>query len=166
MRCFLACMLTPDAAARLASRLPDIEGMRRIPPGNLHVTLCFLGNIEDAQREKLLLTAAQVDGTSTTACVDELTGYPSARRATRIVAALAEHSLLRRWRDRFLDNWPDADHDQKFSEHVTLGRSRRGVRLPESAGWSGLQVELLPPDVYVSQTLPTGAVYTRLVDQG
>ena len=166
MRCFLACMLTPDAASRLASRLPEIEGVRRIPPDNLHVTLCFVGNVENDKLEKLLLAAMQLDSSSTTACVEELSGYPSVRRATAIVARLAEHLLLRRWRERFLDNWPDADHDQKFSEHVTLGRSRRGIRVPESAGWSGLQVELMPPDLYVSQTLPTGAVYTRLADQG
>ena len=159
-------MLTPDAASRLASRLPEIEGVRRIPPDNLHVTLCFVGNVENDKLEKLLLAAMQLDSSSTTACVEELSGYPSVRRATAIVARLAEHSLLRRWRERFLDNWPDADHDQKFSEHVTLGRSRRGIRVPESAGWSGLQVELMPPDLYVSQTLPTGAVYTRLADQG
>jgi 2'-5' RNA ligase len=158
-------MLESESASLLASKMPDLEGVRRVPPGNLHVTLCFLGNIEADQRERLLLAAAQLDGCSTVARVDELTGYPSARRARTIVARLAEQPLLHRWHDRFLENWPDADHDRKFSAHVTLGRSRRGVRLPEVAGWSGLQVELLPPDVYVSQTLPTGAVYTRLSEQ-
>jgi hypothetical protein len=46
--------------------------------------------------------------------------------------------------------------------HITLGRSREGVVVPETTGLEGLSVQLLAPAAYESRTLPEGARYRRL----
>ena len=159
-------MLKTESASLLTSMLPDLEEVRLIPADNLHVTLCFLGNVADDQRERLLLSAARLDGVSTVADICELTGYPSPSRATTIVATLTENPLLFDWRNRFLDDWPGARSNHQFAAHITLARSRHRIRVPQATGWSELKIELMPPEVYVSTTLATGAIYTRLSDQG
>jgi len=53
-RLFIALDLPEDLALRLAEVDPGIEGLRWTPAERLHLTLCFLGNVEEEAQARLV----------------------------------------------------------------------------------------------------------------
>ncbi|HUQ38530.1 MAG TPA: 2'-5' RNA ligase family protein [Acidimicrobiales bacterium] len=135
---FLAVWPPPDVVATLdAVPRPDVAGVRWVPDRNLHVTLRFLGDVDD------------VDGAQETSG-DRLRAAPAAaaqlgpavdRFGNRVlhVPVAGLDDLARAVRE------PD---DPPFRGHVTLARSR-GARLapltgaPVSARWPVGEVTLV-----------------------
>ncbi len=143
-RIFIAVLLAPalvDAAARARTLLgPAAERLRWVAPGNLHLTLRFLGGITEAQLARAIEAAREA---AAPAAPFEITlagmgAFPSAR-APRVVwigvqegsdrlAALAaslEAALRRR-------KFPAAD--RPFRPHLTVARARAGGRPPDLSG--------------------------------
>ncbi len=73
LRIFFA--LWPDSIVRraLSSWQGKLEGMgRAMRPGNLHVTLVFLGNVEASRLEALQLAASEIEASRFDLCLDEV----------------------------------------------------------------------------------------------
>jgi 2'-5' RNA ligase len=163
MRCFIACFLSPDSAQALASQRPALDGCRLVAPENLHVTLRFLGSVAAERRDDVLALAESLDGCATGASVLEVTGYPKKRRARAIVARVDADPVLGDWYQELLACWPGDREALGFDPHVTLALSRRGVAVPDLPALVGLELKLLPPAAYLSETLPDGARYAPLI---
>jgi len=162
VRCFIACFLKPTSAERLVAVLPALAGVRRVPASNLHVTLKFLGNVANGQRQAVLDLADRLEGKETRARLLELTGFPKTERARAVVARLAVDPVLMAWNEQLSDSWQTEEWNRKFDPHVTLARSRRGVQLSKLEPLPGIEIELCPPAAYLSRTLPGGALYEPL----
>lgn len=99
MRCFFAVPLAPgplrEALARLSLSLSD-PALRLIPEQNLHLTLCFLGEIPAASVAELrLATAAALERQHAFSC--PLTGpvlFPSRRRPRVLACTVPAHAAL------------------------------------------------------------------------
>jgi 2'-5' RNA ligase len=162
VRAFVAAFVERGAAERLFRATPLLAGMRRVPPYNLHLTLHFLGSIGDTQRDQLIAFVDALQGTPLTVRVTGVTGFPSASRARTVVAMVEAVEALCSWRDALAQAFPTGDSERRFRPHITLGRSRNGMTVPEIGELEGMEIPLLPPRAYVSRTLPEGARYLPL----
>ena len=162
MRCFIACFLDDDSAGRLVSGMPRLEGIRQVSGENLHVTLQFLGNVAEERCEPIRQAVMALGGQPTTTRVLTVTGYPSPVRARTIVARLKPDPKLLGWHDALSDLLKPTAGARKFDPHVTLGRSRAGIRVPELSEFDGVEIGLRTPALYRSETRPEGARYSIL----
>lgn len=177
MRAFIALPL-PDplraraatAADELLARLdgtPGAASLRRVPSGNMHITLRFLGEVEAAQLtglgERLTAIAA-----ATPAFDYRLAGMialPSPRKPKVLAAAVAPcpplHELARQV-ETAVTAEGFAGERRAFRPHVTLVRvrARRAPRLPTrlpAIGATGRAEEMV---LYRSDPDAGGQVYT------
>ncbi len=161
MRVFAACFLQEDSARELAAGIPDQPGLRRAPPGNLHVTLLFLGNVPAERSAEVRAMVAALPRERLSVRIREVTGFPRPEQALALVARLHEAPRLAEWHGLLAARWP-AETGGNFDPHVTLGRYRRARPAPDLRGLAGMSLTLLPPAAYRSETLPEGARYTKL----
>lgn len=174
-RAFVAVHPPDDVVDAVASRLrvlPEIDGLRWLPPAQWHVTLRFCGRVPDT--DALLDEVAQVGATVAPVGGVQLAGsgaFPKARHgsscwlgvapgpaaeALRALAAAAEAACVRA-------GLP-AD-DRTFRAHLTVARSSRARDLrplvaalgdgPVGPPWTVDCVRLVASD-----TRSTGAVHT------
>lgn len=133
-RCFVA--LTPDTASReVLEALPVVEGTRRTPRGQLHVTLAFLGAIERANGERFgeCLPALAAATALPSIGVERIARWPSATLARLVVAELAQPPALADLNSRLNDALLAAGlplDGRAFRPHVTLARFPRHAALP------------------------------------
>lgn len=157
-RLFLA--LWPDADTR--SRLARIQERfvhdgRRVPVGNLHLTLRFLGAQSRRTRDRVAACLADLDVNPFTLELDRLGLF---RRAGVVWFGCAEPPpalvALRSAVDERLAAIGMALEYRPFHPHVTLARraARRPSRGVPTVGWSVGEMRLVR-----SRTEPAGAVY-------
>jgi len=180
MRLFIALPLPDAVRTALDHVTSDLKAhggrVRWVDAGNLHVTVRFLGETEEAKLPKLRLLidsiAAKFPSADTT--IDRLGGFPNLSRPRVIWAGLAETesvvSIVRMARQvelavRQLRFEPDS---KGFKPHLTLGR----VKDPRDLG--GLpeylktyRFETLPARLdrlvlFQSTLTPHGPIYDRL----
>ena len=149
VRLFVAVWPPPavvDAIAALG--LPASDGLRRTAPEQLHITLRFLGSVDDVDAVRRAL-----DGVSH-APVDVVVG-PATRRLGHAVLMVPVAGL-----DSLAAAMP-FPADRPFTGHLTVARARNRHQVPRalsgipfSATWRATSFALVR-----SQTKPTGAVY-------
>jgi len=146
--------------------MPVVEGSRPVPEENLHVTLHFIGSVALERTQEVLALARDLTSRQTSATVVEVTGYPTKARARALVVRLSVDPVLEGWRRELVSRWPTDEKVHDFEPHVTLARSRRPIAVesavPVVGSLVGMDISLCAPAVYVSDTRPEGARYTRL----
>lgn len=175
-RLFVAAWLSEGArreAAGLLERLRERESqVRWVPPENLHVTLAFLGDVEEARLPDLVERIARaLDGTEPFSYrLGGLGAFPSRgdvrvawvglEEGTKELAALASRLTRTLVAGRYL-----APSDRPFAAHVTLGRPKeaRGFgrlrELLESLTVAGSEQRLEEVTLAESRLTPRGAKY-------
>lgn len=161
-RCFYA--LWPDAATRAgimaAARNIPHQG-RPVEPGNLHLTLVFLGRITRAQIERLLQTTPDLQYPPFTLDLDRA-GWWSGPRVLWLAPALCPDPL-----SRLVEGLADvarrqgiALDERPFSPHLTIARKVREfaeTAVFEPVKWRTGEFHLLE-----SKSLKSGVVYEPL----
>ncbi len=136
LRLFVALDLPAEARSALAAWCERAapEGVRRVPADSLHLTLAFLGSrsADDAAAVAALLPGLARDvGTLETAGALWL---PPRRPGVLTVALRAAGDALAALRAELVAALADAigfePERRAFRPHVTVGRVRRGVRIP------------------------------------
>lgn len=125
--------LWPDASVRsaisaAADRLPE-PGGRRVPEGNLHLTLAFLGEVEPGVLPRLEQAAADVAFTPFTVELDHAAVFPGAR--VRYLGASASPPALAALHDALTERLVHAAGlvdltaatAHPFTPHVTIARA-------------------------------------------
>ena len=132
-----------------------LTGVRWLAPSKYHVTFRFFGEIEDTEieRQQHIVVAAAREHFPVDCVIRTVTGFPHHTAARVVVALVESEGALERVAARF--------SAQTFTAHVTLGRYRGRVALPEYASVD-LVVRLPNVGLYRSETLPAGARYTML----
>ncbi len=175
LRSFLAAELPPHARAQTLQAIEQLrkaipDGVRWVPPENLHLTLKFLGNV-DPERIPELIAAANARLQGAASFEVELGGlgvFPNAQRA-RVVwlgvcAGGAELARLARKLDRAAGRIGVERERRPFRTHLTLGRLRQPGPVPINEvpcpeGRPFLIEEIV---LYESRLSSTGARYVPL----
>lgn len=141
-RCFVAIGLSDDvrevlgeARSTLEVAAPAWRGEKWVPAENLHITLKFLGDLDDdaLARMRASLAAELIDAARCTLALRGLRAVPNARRCSMVWACLedvdggctrlagrVEHATVTVGADPAI---------KPFAPHVTLVRARRPKRL-------------------------------------
>lgn len=185
MRSFLAIPFSPDEHEKLESlqkslaTMPALDDFRWGRPQNIHITLRFLGDIEDAQAEAAAeaLRRAGEGASAFDIPIDRFGVFPHLKRPGVLWAGPSELpeplAELESRLSRCLDEAGFPLGEGRFRPHLTIARRRSRDRPP--AGLEGeLEIAeqrwLTPPLVcrareavlFRSELNPSGAIHTVL----
>ncbi len=184
VRSFVAIELPGDVALGLSQSISSLK--RRLPgsdirwvaPGNIHVTLKFLGDVRLSSVDDVRCALEEACATSRriNLCIRELGAFPSAR-LPRIVWAGLEGDIeplvsLVRQVDAALEPLGFAKESRPFTPHLTLARVRDGASssttgplgalLAGPTPFDHLNFEAASATLMKSQLTSSGAVYSRV----
>jgi 2'-5' RNA ligase len=157
VRCFVAVDLAPDVLAAIGGVIEAMRtvggDVRWVAPGNLHVTLKFIGNVPEERVDTVRAALEPVAATTAPFAVVAagLGVFPNPRRA-RVVWVGVQSSQLGAVAlgvDDALGARGFSRESRAFSPHVTIGR----VRTPR--GWDRVLAALQP---YWEQSFGTSQV--------
>ena len=184
MRLFFALDIAPGIRRKLGEyvdSLRRVPGVRFMPAESYHVTLKFLGEVQDAEGAKQ--AAASVQGENFDLSFRETGFFPTPRAPRVFWAGIHADDRLGKLAsslDEALSQAGFAREERLFRPHLTLARSGSGSPTPRRdeqpvAGFRALVylVEKNPPPdfgtmtaseffLYESKLLPRGAQYTKL----
>lgn len=134
-RCFVALPIDDMVAADLADVMAELTlpGMRRTPAENLHVTLKFLGDVDDRQMPHILeaLATATEDVPAFELEIVQIGYMPNPRRPRLLAARTDRPAALQKLHEQ-VEELTHAVGFQKegraYNPHITLGRFRRAPR--------------------------------------
>lgn len=179
MRVFISIELPDEIRKNIVRRLNELReagsGVRWVEEKNLHVTLKFLGEVEDKQVENIiaLATKAAAGIGSFKANFEGMGTFPSGKSPRVIWAGIGEGGeKLKRIAGSLEEHFSKAgcrSEEREFSSHVTIGRIKgnRGVdKLRDKIeGLKGLKFgEALIDRIQVmkSALTPKGSIYELL----
>ncbi len=176
LRTFVAIELEPaikQVLVNLLRGLPRADGVRWVSEQQLHLTLKFLGEVDDAHIGNVCAAVAHAARTVApfSMSIAGLGVFPAPRNPRVLWCGVADPTeSCRRWvatADPLLADLNFKPETRAFTPHITLGRSRStagGYVLREVLESRQLPAtdEMLVSEVVVfeSQLRPTGAVYT------
>ncbi|MFD2232495.1 RNA 2',3'-cyclic phosphodiesterase [Phaeospirillum tilakii] len=170
IRLFVGLDLPGDLAERLAGLTAGLPGARRIEPENLHLTLRFVGEIDEATAADLDLALTRVEAAPFTLTLTELGLFGDRHRARTLWRGVEASPPLRRLAGRIeaaATRVGLAAETRRFTPHITLARldSVRPERLQRALAVppppETLAVEAFT--LFQSHLSPHGAQYERLV---
>jgi 2'-5' RNA ligase len=147
-----------------------------VPPGNVHITLKFLGGVETGRLESIseALRRAVAGVRAFDAVVSGVGTFPANPRRARVVyMGLSEGvAEMKELADRIENAMAEMGFEREkrpFKSHLTIGRVRTGARKLDDLGQSIAAAEYKPLKLAVdrvnlvkSELTPSGAIYTVL----
>jgi len=161
--------------AHLRNRIGTL--VRWVPPGNMHLTLKFLGNISPANVDIVTqMMRAEADSCQPFVMqVGGLASFPSPKRPRVIYIGLqapAELETLQHGIESATTRLGYESEERGFSPHLTIGRVRQNISAPDQQkirrALEETQIDSLGTarvdsvHLYNSDLKPTGSVYTRV----
>ncbi len=172
MRIFVAVFPPPEVREKVlasARRLPSGDRVRWIRPENVHLTLKFLGDVEDEIMDYLCAALGEVCERHTPfdTRLEELGAFPSARRARILWVGIGAGS------DRLRSLAADLDaalaplgfepEKRPYTPHLTLGRTRgRPASFDPSYDVGSFGFRVRHVELTESTLTDKGAVYRTL----
>lgn len=128
-RLFIAIDLPHQLAVDLLHTVPVHDGIRPTLPGQLHLTLRFLGERDEASAARVALGLRTVRASAMTLQVDGVGRFRGGRGAVLWAGLLASGPLAQLVDaiDRVLENEGIGAETRRFWPHLTLARCRPGV---------------------------------------
>jgi len=174
VRLFVAINPPESVRERIAAGTEDLrglEGIRWVAPDRVHLTLKFLGEVDEGSERSITkaLALAAAGHAPFEARVTAPGAFPNIRRPRIIWLGLERGPQLAALQSDLEDALADVGFEREeraFRPHLTLGRVRRGRRVDGSVldslvrqtevsdAWQVAAVDLMR-----SHLLPTGAVY-------
>jgi RNA 2',3'-cyclic 3'-phosphodiesterase len=125
-RLFTALEIPSQVAQSLAMMRGGLWGARWIDPENYHLTLRFIGDIDDALAHEIAGMLGRVRRTAFEMRLDGLTSF-GGRKPRAVVAAAAQNAPLMELQaeqERLLQRLGLEPEGRKYTPHVTLARLR------------------------------------------
>lgn len=151
MRAFVAINLPAAVRAAIAETLEPVRrrsaGVRWTEPGSMHLTLQFLGNVEQGRMEGIGEALARAAAESTPFDM-ELRGFgafPTLRRPRVLWVGVADVPPLlamQRAVEESLERVGFTPEARPFHPHITVGRAERGARAADTAATAARAHEL------------------------
>ena len=177
VRTFVALLIPPDWAAHLGALAATLAagtgGLSWVKPENLHVTLRFLGDLDETavDRARTAVSQALALATAPRARLGPLGAFPNLSRPRVLWVGLSEGadavSALAATADEGLRDAGFGPSDRPFRAHITLARVREGARgletLLKAANPEPPAAALLDRVAVMKSDLhPSGSRYTAL----
>jgi 2'-5' RNA ligase len=180
LRTFIAVDLGPSLRGRCIALQQSLarESMevKWVGPDNLHVTLLFLGEVEDRQTPALcrVVAACCVEHSPFTLSVEGVGCFPNPRRPRIVWAGIgagrqelcALHDALE---PPLLQLGCYRREERQYTPHITLGRVRGerstatlAAALGRQASWKAGETDVREVSVLSSELTPQGPIYTLL----
>jgi len=170
-RLFIALPLDDVARADIVDLMEgyEVEAMRPTEPINLHVTVKFLGNVEDPSIPGII--DALRDAANQTPRFDmdvlRLAAFPTARRAKVLALSLSCPDVITQLFERIESAMTDCGFRREgraYHPHVTVGRFRTPPQQTPDVGAALGPLTLAIDRVVLMQSLlePTGPTYLEL----
>jgi RNA 2',3'-cyclic 3'-phosphodiesterase len=125
-RLFTALEVPRPIGEQLSMLRGGLPGARWVDPENYHVTLRFIGDIDDALAREIAAILGQVRRRSFEARFDGVSSF-GGRKPRAVVAALVPHQALLELQaehERLMQRVGLEPEGRKYSPHVTLARLR------------------------------------------
>ncbi len=178
-RTFLGVAVSNDTRRRCTTvqkELAAVADVKWVEPANLHVTLLFLGELDDRDLMAVCkaATAAARREPPFTLRVSGLGAFPTPRRPKVLWGGIAEgdDSLIRLHTAvaaPLIDSGVYRKEDRDYTPHLTLGRAnadddsnRLAVELPKRAAWDGGTTAVEELVVFSSELRKAGPEYAVL----
>jgi 2'-5' RNA ligase len=179
-RTFIAIDPGKEIRARLVSLQEQLARagteVKWVEPENLHVTLLFLGEVDERDLPAVCKAVADVTEQTLTfpTNVERVGCFPNPRRPRTLWAGVGEgtqplctlHDALEA---PLLELGCYRREERQFTPHITLGRvksdrptDKLAAALAKSAGWQGGETLVREVLVMGSELTPSGPVYTVL----
>ena len=178
IRAFIAVDIAPDTISRITAAIeqlgPRITAIRWVGADNFHLTLKFLGNIDENKIEQIgaALADALRPFPRLTINAKGLGVFPNPRRPRVLWVGLVGNEIvsLQAKVELALTPLGFAPEEKTFTPHLTIGRWRQGERadrtLEQELGkWSDCEFGATSVDevvLFQSDLKPAGAIYRRL----
>lgn len=178
LRAFIAVEIAPATISLIAETIdqlrPHVSGIRWVAPANFHLTLKFLGNIDENQIEPIVqaLTDALRPFPRCTINAKGVGVFPSVKRPRVLWVGLNGSQLisLAAKVESALAPLGFVSEGRTFTPHLTIGRwretDRTDRRLEQALDkWSNFDFGQSPVDeviLFQSVLKPAGAIYNRL----
>jgi 2'-5' RNA ligase len=165
---FVGVDLDAEARAVLAASLSDVDIPGKVaPPQNWHITLRYIGAMDDVSLDRLLAGLDEADmGGAFTLRAAGLGAFPKPARATVLWVGLAHGSdrleLLAEAVEDVVDGVGLGREDRPFVGHITLARIRPPVDVRRLVSEVEVPPVTIPVDevtVFESVQIPGGTVY-------
>lgn len=127
MRLFIGLDLPDDIKERLAGMSGGLPGARWVPPENMHLTLRFIGEVDNAQARDLDDALSAVDGKGFDLTLKGIGSFGEANRLRALWAGVEPSEPLNRLQAKVEQAAVRAGlqvERRKFKPHVTLARFR------------------------------------------
>lgn len=166
-----------DRAVALQEKLAQASGaVKWVEPENIHVTLLFLGEVEDRQVPTVCHVVAEQTRKHAPfpLSIERVGCFPNARRPRVLWIGVGEGTqelcaLHDDLEPPLLDLGCYRREERKYTPHITLGRVKGdrpadtlGPALAKHAGWQGGQILVSEILVMSSELTPKGPIYTVL----
>ena len=125
-RLFTGVEIPSDVGQALATLRGGLPGARWIDPGNYHLTLRFIGDVDDAIAHEIASMLSRVKRGSFDLHMDGLTSF-GGRKPRAVVASVAPAQALidvQAEQERLMQRIGLDPEGRKFTPHVTLARLR------------------------------------------
>jgi 2'-5' RNA ligase len=127
MRLFVALELPEPVRAQLGMLAGGIPGARWVAPENMHLTLRFIGEVDEGTVADIDLALADIDAPGFEMSLEGVGHFGSARQARAIYVGVARNAALAHLYAKIesaLVRCGLEPEGRKFSPHVTLARLR------------------------------------------
>lgn len=130
MRCFIAIDLSNEAKEELSRIQKEINGeaklnkLKFVEPQNLHLTLKFLGEISDAQVNKIKEALKSISFEKFSAMLGDIGIFPSPSYIRVVWICLQPAQLLKELHDKIDSTLASSGFkkENRFESHITLAR--------------------------------------------
>jgi 2'-5' RNA ligase len=178
IRAFIAVEIDHRVIDKISAAINELKsqvlGIRWVAAANIHLTLKFLGNVDDAQVDRIgaALEEQLHPFPRFTINAKGLGVFPDLRRPKILWVGLAgiELASLALRLESALQPLGFAPEERSFTPHLTIGRWRQTDRASKTLGqslesWKGYQFGATDVDkviLFHSTLKPEGAIYTKL----
>ena len=149
-------------------------GVNWSEPGGMHVTLLFLGEVDDREVVQVCRAVKEVAGREPPfgLCVSGVGAFPNARRPKVVWGGITEGAdvlqrLYAALEEKMLALGCYRSEDRAYTPHLTLGRVTSdedsfalATEIPKLSGWEGGQAAVSEVRVYTSEMRRDGPEYT------
>lgn len=125
MRLFVSVDPPPSVQLQLSQWLPEINGVKKTPPGQLHLTLLFLGNQPDDAVPDIVARLQEITFDPFEISISGIGAFPNTRYPSVIWAGTEGDPSLMKLQNDISDKLAGYQRDDSvkpFHPHITLAR--------------------------------------------
>ncbi len=171
MRLFIAALLPDNISEQLTAYINSlkkvIDGVRWEKPEKLHLTLKFLGTVEDAKAKEISAMIEHIaEGYSPfELAISEFGGFPRLKNPRVLYVGLSENEHLYNFHgelDHTLSEIGFERDERKFTPHITIGRVKKKISIKEVPEINKTPFEITQIGIIKSEIRSSGSEYTPL----